>query len=424
MNLDILYMGALYFNNDIVPKYIHLAFGLATAFLLYRYLKKRISPVYGLLGVLFFLSVPIIVKLATTVYVDLGLVFFTTASVLLIFKWCENQFASKYLILAGICCGLAVGTKYNGLLVLFLLTFLVPFLYLRESGAQQSALSALKYAAIFFFCTLLLASPWFIRNSIWTGNPIYPLYDNVFNPALHPTSTQAGANNIRGVFATRYALYGESLWQLLALPVRIFFEGVDGNPRFFDGRLNPFLLILPCLCVYKNPSQDKRVRTEIRVLLFFSILYFLFAFNTSVLRIRYLVPIVPFLVILSIYGLHHIAQYKFQSSPAKLCAKLPDFRLPDNYVSPSMGCYLTKQYRLIILSAMSGVKLTRDEYLVDKLPEFKVMKYANNHLSGSSKILCVFMGKRGYYLDYPLLFDNNKTTGRLISSPSGAWHKR
>jgi len=76
MNLDLLYMLALYWGNDILPKYIHFFFALLTAALIYGYLKKYLSPQYSWLGVLLYLSIPVIIKLSITVYVDLGLIFF------------------------------------------------------------------------------------------------------------------------------------------------------------------------------------------------------------------------------------------------------------------------------------------------------------------------------------------------------------
>ena len=80
MNLDLLYLIPLYFGNDIIPKYIHFAFALLTALLIFRYLKKRLAVIYALLGVMVFLSLPVIIKLSITAYVDLGLIFFSTAS--------------------------------------------------------------------------------------------------------------------------------------------------------------------------------------------------------------------------------------------------------------------------------------------------------------------------------------------------------
>lgn len=80
MNLDLLYMVPLYWGNDIVPKYIHFSFALLTALLIYTHVKRRVDRVYGLLGALFFLSIPVIVKLSTAVYVDLGLIFFSASA--------------------------------------------------------------------------------------------------------------------------------------------------------------------------------------------------------------------------------------------------------------------------------------------------------------------------------------------------------
>lgn len=87
MNLDLLYMIPLYFGNDIAPKLIHFIFALLTAWLIFRYLRKRLGVDWALVGALFFLSLPIIVKLSITVYVDLGLIFFSTASIMSLFKW-------------------------------------------------------------------------------------------------------------------------------------------------------------------------------------------------------------------------------------------------------------------------------------------------------------------------------------------------
>ena len=80
MNLDLLYTIPLYFGNDIIPKYIHFAFALATAWLIFNYLSVRFNRLYAFTGVLFFLTTPVILKLSITVYVDLGLIFFSTLS--------------------------------------------------------------------------------------------------------------------------------------------------------------------------------------------------------------------------------------------------------------------------------------------------------------------------------------------------------
>ena len=242
MNLDLLYMGALYLGSDILAKYIHMAFGLGTALLLYVHLKKRLSATYGLLGALFFLSIPIIVKLSITVYVDLGLLFFNTASLLLLFHWLETGKQKKYLILAGLSCGLAIGTKYNGLLVLFLLTLMLPILIIRsQPQTKKEAGTAIRATIFFCLAALLSASPWLIRNAAWTGNPIYPLYNDFFNRSYTTsppdqqlstatekevkTDEEKNSSGARGVFTRRYMLYQENIWQLLFFACAHFLRG-------------------------------------------------------------------------------------------------------------------------------------------------------------------------------------------------------
>ena len=183
MNIDLLYLIPLYFGNDIIPKFIHFSFALMTAWLIFNYLKKRIDTSYALFGVLLFLSLPVIIKLSITVYVDLGLYYFSTVSLICLFKWIEKDFKIKYLIISAIWCGLALGTKYNGLIVLFLLTLFVPFIYLRSiHSGTYSQIRAIGYSAVFMIVSFMVFSPWMVKNYIWTNNPIYPLYDSVFNP--------------------------------------------------------------------------------------------------------------------------------------------------------------------------------------------------------------------------------------------------
>ena len=364
MNLDLLYMWALHFGNDILPKYIHMFFGLGTALLIYNHLNKRLSKNYALLGALFFLTIPIIVKLSITVYVDLGLVFFSTASLLSLFHWIENKKRWRYLILAGICCGLAMGTKYNGLLILFLLTLFIPLLVVRSNNIKKPSRIALQAALLFFLMAILTASPWLIRNSLWTGNPVYPLYDTLFNP---PPATDAlkdatDNNGIRGVFATRHVLYGEGIGQLLLLPARIFFEGKDDDPKYFDGRLNPFLLLLPFFAFPRRFRANKQILLEKKTFLSFCVLYFLFAFNTSVLRIRYLTPMIPSLVILSIYGLHNIEKSLKDKFTAHLTT--PVILLP--LIALMLGLnatYIYQQFKYINPISYINGELSREDYL-------------------------------------------------------------
>ena len=92
MNIDLFYVICLYFKNDIAPKFIHLAFGIGTGLLVYFYLKNRFGRNWGLLGIVIFITTPIVIWLSTTAYVDLGMTFFTTGSVMAFIKWRDSEY--------------------------------------------------------------------------------------------------------------------------------------------------------------------------------------------------------------------------------------------------------------------------------------------------------------------------------------------
>ncbi len=409
MNMDLLYLIPLYFGNDIIPKFIHFIFALLTAWLIFDYLKRRTDIIYALTGVLFFLSIPIIVKLCITVYVDLGLIFFSTASLLLLLKWIEDGFPLKFLILSASFCGLAVGTKYNGLITLFLLTLFVPFLYSRyQQGTKPGFCKAAGYGILFLVIALLLFSPWMVRNYFWTNNPLFPLYDHWFNPQ------NAINRQTVGFFTYRSLVYHETWWQMALLPVRIFFQGQDGNPQYFDGRLNPFLLFLPFFAFYRIRRDPEVVRNEKKIMLIFAVLFFGFGFFSSNLRIRYISPIIPPLVILSIFGIKKMALSVSESCSGTIKhVALGIVFLLVSLLLYINGEYIVNQFRKVDPFSYLRGAVTHDEYVERYRLEYPTMRYINENLPADVRILFIFLGNRGYYCDREYVFDMNRNRSTL-----------
>jgi hypothetical protein len=416
MNLDLLYLIPMYFSNDIIPKFIHFAFALLTAWLIFYYLRKRATSPWGILGAIFFLSIPVIVKLSITVYVDLGEIFFSFASLLLLFKWIRSGFRQRFLAYSGIMCGLALGTKYNGLVTLLILTLFVPFLYSRY-GVKKGLgfMQPVKYGIAFLIISLLVFSPWMIRNYHWKSNPVYPLYDELFNPqkdiSNHVSSgdnDEEAATMDRGFFTYRSMVYQEKGWEIALLPIRIFFQGKDGAPRYFDGKLNPFLLLLPFFAFYRLKDEPEYLRREKKILLVFSALFFSFAFFTAVLRIRYISPFIPPLIILSVFGLINLSKIAEQISSLivrRACIAMvvciPCFALALN------ADYIRSQFKYVDPIPFITGKVNRDEYIGRYIPEYPAVRYINDNLDAWAKVLFVFIGNRGYYCDRDYSHDMN-----------------
>ena len=412
MNLDLLNLIPLYFGNDIIPKFIHFAFALITAGMIYRYLSRRINTTYALLGALFFLTIPVIVRLSSTAYVDLGLICFLFASLLFLFHWIESHFRLKYLLISGVFCGLALGTKYNGLVGLFLIGLFAAFAYARyhDAGQKRYGAKAIGWCAVFVTTALIVFSPWMIKNFVWTGNPVYPLYNNIFNQKTIAEDTQPETvlekrTSMSHIQVRRY-VYGESWAEIALIPVRVFFQGKDDNPKYFDGKTSPFLLLLPIFTVFGIRRQARQEKTEKYMMLFFSVLFLLYACAQTSIRIRYFSPIIPPLVILSMFGL-----YNLQTS---ILLRIPKISQPfqkaiiAGIVISILGlnaAYMADRFKKDQPLVYITGKATRDQYIQAFRPEYGSFQYANKHLNDQDKIFGLYIGNRGYYSDIPIDFD-------------------
>src|ERR1041384_4256040 len=132
MLLDILYTPWIYWGYDFVPKLIHGLFASLTGLLLFAYLSHRLNNVYGLLGLFLYLSMPAIARLSHWGYIDLGLTFYTTASLLCLLAWREQRGGLFWLSCAGVSLGFALATKPNGLLAAVVIGTLFLLVIVRQ----------------------------------------------------------------------------------------------------------------------------------------------------------------------------------------------------------------------------------------------------------------------------------------------------
>ena len=398
MNIDLLYLIPLYFKNDIVPKFIHFAFGFGTGLLIYCYLKNKLSKNWGLLGFLIFFSTPIIVHLSTTAYVDLGMTFFTTASILAFIKWRDGNYKdTKWLLISAVCMGLAAGSKYNAMIAWLFLNLIIVFCYSRDT---ENGRSALKYGAIFFAIALLIVSPWFIKNYIQTGNPIYPLFDQFFRFFHHAGENSASTAGIvesgwtSNIFQRREIMFGESFLETLFIPIRMFFQGKDGSFQYFDGVLNPILIIiLPFAFLNKKLNQDKSF------FLLFSLFFIFMACFLAVISVRYILPAIPLLTILSVIGIKNIIEWTGKKTGRIRRAGLIGVFAVTIIFIASNSLYLKDYFNTIQPVRYILNQETRNDFLTRHVGSYPAMQYINNNLPDNARISLILLGGRGYYMD-------------------------
>ena len=408
--LELLYTIPVYLHHDIAAKYIHFGFALLTAMLVFLYLKHRLNAVWGGLGSLMFLSIPITIKLSVTAYVDLGLLFFSTGALFSGLIWLEAPQKKRWLLLAGLLSGLALLVKYNAMVSFAVLTLLLPLFYLRSHPEDpKRTIKAVSHTLVLVFIALLVFSPWAIRNVHLTGNPIYPLHQELFSTANDTPndSLMPDKNAPLSPLLARKVLHDESLPYILLVPLRIFFQGQDDDPRTFDGQLSPMLLLLPLILLLARYRPKRLVPGEIAFLSLYASLIVLYSFLTTPMRIRYVITMLPALIVLSVYGLYALREALNQqqklSGPMKnsiLALVLALFFVPN-------ALYALDLYRRIDPLPYLRNEIDRDQYIAQHLGEYPLVSLSNQLVPQGNKLLALHLGNRRYYFDVDTLLSND-----------------
>jgi 4-amino-4-deoxy-L-arabinose transferase-like glycosyltransferase len=398
MLLDMLYTPLIYWGYDFIAKHIHALFGFLTGLLVYAYLTRRLSRLYGLLGFFFFISTPAVLRLSHWAYIDLGITFYATASLLCLLRWGEEREGWHWLALAGLSVGFALATKPNGLLAALLLALLFVLVIGRVPREPPSRV--VSAVGLFAGLALLPFTPWVVKNWLQTGNPFYPLLGSFF--AARSSSVVDAASFVGlGIFEKRHLLYGESIWQILGLPLRVFFTGQDDNPQYFDGVLTPVLVVLLPWAFKGKWGEDKKL------IALFAVGYLALALFLIDMRIRYILLIVPSLVVLLVYGIFNM--YLSAKRPVLLFATLIFF-------AACHGTYFWGYlHRDRPINYLRGSE-TREAFLRRVLPEYPAMRYVNDEVAPPAKIYLLFLGRRAYYCEQDYFHDAGELPAFLIGA--------
>ena len=280
------------------------------------------------------------------------------------------------------------------------------FYYSRDT---ENGLPALRYGAVFFAIALLVVSPWFIKNYIQTGNPIYPLFDSFFKALCHHAGDEssglaltAKSNWTSNIFRRREIVFGESFLETLFIPLRIFFQGKDDSVQYFDGSLNPILIImLPFAFINRELNRDKMF------FLLFSLFFFFMAYFLTVIRIRYVLPIVPFLAILSVIGIKNIIEWTSKkSSQIRRVSLIGIFAVTIIFIAFNF-LYLKNFFNEITPVKYILNQETKNEFLSRHIKSYPAMQYINENLPDDVRIFLMFLGGKGYYLDRPYYYEKS-----------------
>ena len=114
LNINLLYSFALMVGDEVTTHYMHFMLGLLTALNLYVLARRLGNAAIAFGSVLLFLTLPLVVQLASSAYIDLGLACFVFAAIVCLSR-CRNQEGLPLALCSGFLFGIALGSKYLAL---------------------------------------------------------------------------------------------------------------------------------------------------------------------------------------------------------------------------------------------------------------------------------------------------------------------
>lgn len=379
-NIQLLYTISLILKNDIVAQLLHFSFEFFIIFGMIILSKKYFSRKIGIISAMIYCTVPNVNVVSWKTAIEIGLGFFEFLSVFSLINYYFDKQNDKrkisWLILSGVFCGFALGGKYTSISCLISLFFAV---FLKNVFDKVKIKFILKEIFILTVCSLIIFSPWLIKNYINKKNPFFPfswkgnkfIYLQVREgkfPIGDPAYFPLNPENILTI------PWNLTMNKKLKLGTKEL--GVTVQESYPGGVL---LLLLPFVFLF-----HKRISPVIKLLIFYLSVYIILWIGLGKAYLRYFVPGISILSLIFGYFLLY-ADIKFYIK--NLLIGIVIFMCFTNIF---YTMYIQKLIR-DPLNVILGIE-TPDEYLSTQRPSYPnpyypAVKWINNNLSQNTKIL-------------------------------------
>jgi hypothetical protein len=377
--VEMLFLAGMVLKGDGAAQALHWIFLPLTLGAMLMFAARYFSWRAGWLAAALLCAVPTVLLLSTWAYNDLALTFFTFTAFVYVLRARETR-QTRFLILAGALCGFAFGEKVTA----FFVPLALAVLLMRRERA------AVRDAAIFLAIAFALGVPWWLRNLVLVGNPIYPFvfggrYWDAFRTAWY---TRFGSGLIRRP------------WELLWVPWTMTIQGTQSG--LFQGTLGPLLLALLPLNLLPSQTPENASPPPTRAMWFFVAALYLpwllgVAQSELLWQSRLLLPAFPLLALLAARGLEKLSALEWKQFSAKRFASL--------VIAVVFGISAVS-YTLALLN--DGVvnyflfaPAAREKYLVEKLgAHYAAAQWVNANLPRDAKILFLWEPRTYYFEPY------------------------
>ena len=400
--VHMIYMICLMAGSDISAKLFSLFLAVSTAVSLYAFCNRYIARQVGVISLFAFFGAGMIVELAVTTRIDVALAGLLFACTYAMINYLTTR-VRGWLWLSALFGGFSLGVKHTAALwILF-----IGVLYLVETfRSRKSFREILVRGIVYTALALAVASPWYIKNTVWFNNPLYPFVTGevatygengirYFN-ADDERKLDAHFDKVRIEIPDVVAAQEQELVQAVNAsierhPMRLweFFTKPNAYLMAEPHQYPNYLFLLIPLILFLKPTK------WIWWLLILS-LAFVFSVTLTSWIARYLVPAYPALTI--------VAAYTLTTFAAKLKPRMPTISrlLPQYIVAMLLAIVVAtcaasmRQFKSVRF--VTG-NISRHEFLAP-LPFYRPLDFINTQLPQNARVMA-FGAQMNYGLERP-----------------------
>jgi hypothetical protein len=378
---EMFYIWGLSLWGEILPKGIHFAMAVFILFGMWKFGKRYVHENnFEFLPLLIFFTIPSVFINAHVANCDLILAFYTFMALYAFINWFNTK-QNLWLILFAIFCGIAMSVKYGALSFPFI-GILGVLWACRKSGIPTRR--TVRLLSLYILFTFVAGAPFYLKNWIVTGNPLYPFFYQMFGGKGWSVE-QAGYYD---VFIRNLGM-GRNLLDYILLPWNLSFRSQLDSP-FFDGLMGPiFILVLPFVI------SMRKISIEIKILLAYCLLAFLF-WASSAQQMRYLIPLFPFLAIGASLTFSY---YRNNKIIFTLLSIFIGWGLAFN------GYHIIHDFRKIRPFGVLTGHEDKNAFLTRIIPSYAMLRYVNTELPENSYVFTIYMKNLAYLFNRPFYSD-------------------
>lgn len=373
--VNTIYLDGLLLHNGMLANLFAYALDLTLVLSIFSFCRRFFNWKVGLLSLLIFYSFPMVIELSSTTHTDIQLALFFFLSIYGLFVYLTSK-NEPWLYLCSIFAGFGVSSKIFGVIAAIgILSVLIMHFIPKLAKREVSYKSVLIKIFICCIIILIITMPWLIKNYFFTGNPVWPALNEVFNGKYWDAKHQQALSNLTSRKIT--------IMNYLRLPWDIHAHAgkAAGAVGDYEG-IGPFFLAF--LPLYFLLNKKNKILNIFFVLIF---IYVTIWFFLSYI-LRYIIFAMPLVAIISAYVIVEL--------------------LKNNYISNILKILLIFTFSFCILVWLGGklkeipvvLGLETKEAFYSKYPGpiYKASKFINQELPENSKIL-LFRDNRGFFLD-------------------------